>query len=447
MKTKTIFFTSLLLISATLFTSCGNKQKPMDNAMDNAIILLKEQNFDLAFEKFNLVIEKEPHSILSVSNICFDEAAVLRTKGNNEGAEKIFNYAIKIIKGESFKIINGESLPENFFKYLHTINNTDSVFAIVLKLMPDYSYDFVADLLMSNNFTNNQIHPAKCISNYDGYTTEIWLKPLIETDEFNNKIFGISNFNPVTSSILSNTSLEEINSITPKAFTIGIKSDLMFLTESTTNGLRYSSIPELKDVTDKLKLKDDLEIVGERKTIINKIIKLREKYLVANLKYIFSRFSIPGKCFVAKRNFNLNNEDLTLHLSLDYYDPFGSNSGIYIATFVIPVSINEAKKLFAEKDEYYTSFNFIVSVSNSRVGIGLAGGGASKWIMPNFYLSEEPLISIEAPNLLLKFKTEGLKGILWNSGIDPADLRRWDMHSIYAPNSLVDSRSGRGIRL
>lgn len=63
MKTLTIIFSSLSIIGILTLTSCSNKQKPTDNAMDKAIVFLDEVKIDQAIEQFNLVIGKNTDSI------------------------------------------------------------------------------------------------------------------------------------------------------------------------------------------------------------------------------------------------------------------------------------------------------------------------------------------------------------------------------------------------
>ena len=286
------------------------------------------------------------------------------------------------------------------------------------------------NILQSQTITDNDIKsksfPAYCINVKDGYSDEVWLIPTVAVSEYYKRISGLISFDPKISYLLTKLSVSDINSITPKAFIAGVQKNELLLAESYTSGISYNLIPELNYKIDLLRTKDILEIAAERDKIIGEILKIREKYIKANLVYKSTKFEVPGLCYADKANYNVNNQQIDLHISINY-----GESGIYIATARVPLPLSEAQKFF----QYYDTFNvfiyYSVSVGNDRKNLGISGGGVPHWIMPNLIILENPIINIKFPNgLNYSFKTNGLKGQLWSPIINTS---RWDLNKPERP--------------
>lgn len=267
--------------------------------------------------------------------------------------------------------------------------------------------------ITDNDIKSKSFH-AYCNHIKDGYSDEVWLIPTVAVSEYYERVTGLISFDPKISYLLPKLSVLDINSITPKAFIAGVQKNEILLAESYTSGISYSLIPELKYKIALLRTKDIFEIATERDKIIEEILKIREKYIKANLVYKSTKFEIPGLCYADKANYNVNTQQIDLHISINY-----GESGIYIATARVPLSLSEAQKFFQYSDTFNSFIFYSVTVGNDRKNLGISGGGVPYWIMPNLIILESPIISIKFPNGLdYSFKTSGLKGQLWSPNIN-----------------------------
>jgi len=286
------------------------------------------------------------------------------------------------------------------------------------------------NILQNETITDNDIKsksfPAYCKNVKDGYTDEVWLMPTGAVSEYYKKISGLISFDPKISFLLTKLSAADINAITPKAFISGVQANELLLAESYTSGISYNLIPELNYKIALLRTKDILEIAAERDKIIEEILNIREKYIKANLVYKSTKFKVPGLCYADKANYNVNTQQIDLHISINY-----GESGIYIATARVPLPLSEAQKFFQYSDTFNSFIFYSVSVGNERKNLGISGGGVPHWIMPNLIILENPILNIKFPNgLEYSFKTNGLKGQLWTPIINTS---RWDLNKPERP--------------
>lgn len=283
------------------------------------------------------------------------------------------------------------------------------------------AYNLASFVMQSDN--QDSIATLGVLFNYAvGYIHELWLLPRMNYPDTNIILFGMPNFFPLTSYKLTHLNLTDINSITPHVFISGIKKNDMLLEESYTSGLRYSQMLELADLFANLRTKDDFQIAVARDSVINKIVKLREQYLIANLRYINTKFEISGKCYATKSDYNFDTQIINLQLSLD-----DQKEGLYIATVSVPLSLGDAAKFFAKSDSYKTVVNFKVSPGSERKKLGIE----PNWITPNLYILENPTIKFSLSNgTVYTFKTENLQGLLWPANVD---VSRWELNKVDGP--------------
>lgn len=382
--------------------------------------LFAQKKYDLALVQLKMAYKKQPDKGLVISDICFGEGAKLLKSGNNDIADQLSNFGLDIIRAKSFPI------SQNLYNYLEAINKSDSVFRIVSRLIPTSSYNVLISTLMNLNPSDAKIYVGRMYSSDNGHSDDLWLYPL------NNAFSSIplSSYNPKATSILANTSISQIKEITSTAFIRSVREDRMFLSEGLTNDLNFSSIPELKDIFNQLRDKNDLQIAAARESVIKEILVAREKYLVVNLNYIFTKFNIPGYCTANLRDYNVDKQELDIHLSIAYdfavsrgYNP----KGIYIATIRVPLSLDEAQKYFGSSEGFNYNISFSGKPGTKRQSLGILGGG-SRWAAPNFFLLEDPeFILTNNDGNSIKFKCLGLKGELWPPNVD---TRRWDLNEV-----------------
>jgi hypothetical protein len=297
--------------------------------------------------------------------------------------------------------------------------------------------------VLTENDIKNRNFPGFCYSIREGYSDEIWLYPPVEVSDYYKRISGLSSFDPRISYLLTKLKVAEINSITPKVFIAGVQRGELLLYESVTSGIRYYSIPELDERIKLLSKKDILEIASERDKFISEIIQIREKYIKTNMTFLTTKFEISGKCYANKSNYDVNSQQIDLHVSINY----GKEEGIYIATIRIPLVLSDASEFFSFADEFTFPISFLVSVGANRKSLGISGGGVSRWVMPNFTILENPTIAVSFPNgKSYQFKTSGFKGDLWNPSINTS---RWDLNNVDRPfhGYSFNTRLIRGIKL
>ncbi|MEI7580041.1 MAG: hypothetical protein WCJ58_08505 [bacterium] len=303
------------------------------------------------------------------------------------------------------------------------------------------AYNLASIVMRSDN--QDSIATLGGLYNYaDGYTDELWLLPRMFYPDTNNILFGMPKFFPLTSYKLTHLDLTDINSITPHVFLSGIRKNEMLLKESYTSGLLYSQMLELADLFDNLRTKDDFQIAAARDSVINKIVKLREQYLIANLRYINTKFEIRGKCYASKSDYNFDTQIINLQLSLD-----DQKEGLYVATVSVPFSLVDAAKFFAIDNSNITVVNFKVSPGSERKKLGISGGGVPNWITPNLYILENPTIKFSLLNgTVYSFKTEDLQGLLWPANVD---VSRWDLNKVDGPfdGYKSNTRLVKGVKL
>jgi len=292
-----------------------------------------------------------------------------------------------------------------------------------LEGLPQSAYKELKSSLTLSSFTDSVVYPAYALTIQEGYFKVVWIVPIDTSHEFREKVFGLSTFSPITAYILTNTSEQDINNISPSTFIEGVKNDQLFLTNSFTTGLSYSTIPELSNTISYLKTRGDLFIAGARDSIIFKILDLRRKYLIANLRYIITKFEIPGKCFISPKNYDVNTSVLSVHLSIDL-----DSYGIYVATVKSQVSLNYAQSFFTPEmeDGYFSPVKFQVLPGFERKSLGIYG-----WRMPNLYITRDIGLKLDnSQGKISKIKTMNFTGELWPPEIY---LDRWDLTNIKEP--------------
>lgn len=421
MITSCKFLRITVFFSVFIFILCSSSAQ---NPLLKAKSLIAEKKYDLAFSQFDNAIKLNPNNLSKIIDNCYVESIKLFKNSSRADSEKIFLYASKTLQSHY------QSLDDyvNFYKYLDLINNTDSIFNLILKLYPDYSdYELKSILSKITLLTNSNFNEA-CIMKYKrGYGDDLWLFPTGD-DEFRKKQFGLASYNPRTSHGLTKLSINEIQSIPTSAFIRSVKEDELFIEDRKTSGVILSSIPELSDEFNLLKDKEDFDIAVERDRLIKKILNVREIYLLADLKYIYSKFFISGKCFAAKSDYDFNSQQLDLHLSIDFWD---YEDGIYIATLRVPLRLEDAQIFFKDKEEFWVPVQYKVSPGHNILGFGVAGGGVDRWKVQDLLLLEEPLISFSHSEKSFTFKSSGFAGYLWLGAV----LERWDLHKRFRPYS------------
>ena len=365
---------------------------------------------------------------------------------NNKAAEGRLKFSpdkILIDKDIFYKIGKYQDIPSDFYSYLESVNNCDSIFSIVLNSLSRISYEDLSSYLMKLYPSDTRIYKGYLFKVPDGYSSNLWLIPSDQSFEFNESVFGLSTFNPIIAYILTNTSLDDINSISPTTFIKSVKEDKMYLSENIINGLRLSAVYDGSENLAQLKMKDDFQIASERDNVIKQIVNFRERYLIANLKYIFTKFEIEGKCYLFKSDYDFDSQEIDMHLSIN-----DNVYGTYIATIRAPLSLNEAQKFFANHSDFITTVKFKISSGINRKNLGIAGGGVPAKVMPNLYIIEEPFIQFRnGSGFLLNCKTNGLRGLLWPSTVNTV---RWDLNNdIEKPNHSYESniRIIKGFRI
>jgi hypothetical protein len=370
--------------------------------------LIRQNKCELALSFMDKEIKNNPDASDTFARICLWEGAQLLKKDDFSNANMIFKYAINVLQAHNLQ------LPlDNFRYYVSNLNNKDTLFNLIgytVKALPE-SYKPIAYILIQLNYPDITIVPGYL----EQFFINSWIYPSNSTPELCEKLFGFSTFNPETSYTLTEElSLSEITSINKEALDESIAKNQLFLTSCITTGLSLNLVPELYNEFADLRGKTEFQIASEKGRIINKIIQTREKYLIPNLKYIFTTFEIPGKCIAYKNEYNFDQQEISLHLSV-----IKTNSTVSVAIIRIPLSLADAEALFTS-DIVEGKVNFKVSTG---IGVKLFGI-VNPYTMPNLYLKSNPIIVFEdGLKSKIQFTSDSLKGELWAPRTNSID---WD---------------------
>ena len=316
-----------------------------------------------------------------------------------------------------------ESMLLAYKNVLDTIKDGDFITAVNAKAQ--------AKLLPSDIST--RFFPAEILNNTGrGYTDKLWLIPSDNLVEYYTEKSKLKSFDMETASHITNVSELQINSITPKAIVRSVESNELFLTESFTTEVALYKIPELDSILSNLRGKNQLIVAAQRDKIINEVLKVRREYVTANKLYQNTKFEIPGNAYFNINNYDVNEQALSIHLSINCVTETYRKDGVYIATVKVHIPLDKASKLFSIFEEYNNPVSFKVQPGFSRKGLGIAGGGLNRWEIPNMIVLEDPVINLSIDNEVTKIQIQGLKGELFPISVDTS---RWDLHRVYQPRS------------
>lgn len=380
---------------------------------------------------------------------CNDADFLAKVKNSNEDIESngcvapTISYKDWELKDKIYDTeINEQLLPEE------KINND----SIIRKINETYynninsaGYTNLTSIKIKQSDINSTVFPIELVSFEDGYTSSLWLDPPSNLKKFYQRESGLISFDFMSSYELTNFTAEQINMITPSAFVSSIKSNQLYIGENEISGLMFDNIPEISCISDSIKDMNALIIASNRDNFIAKLLKVRNKYIIANTLYINTKFELKGNAYFDISNYDINNQLLYIYLSIDYWDcKFKIMQGLYIATITVSVPLKEATQLFIPNEKFYTPISFTVQPGASRKGLGITGGGVSCWKVPNMIIVKEPQITVfTKSNYACKFNIVGMKGKMWSDGLN---TYRWDLHKIDLPSKECE-RDVNGIFL
>lgn len=403
-KYKNSIFTFLIIL---LFSYSGCSENPIEKAKE----MIKNDNIIIAIELLNEEIADNPANIDIVVELCFSEGINLLEKDKNNSADSLGKYAIKIIKAHKTPI------PESFFNYLSSMNNKEAIinFSIeVIKENPTY-YNRITQIINQLNFITN-IKQDSYHGQLNEYDHRGWLMPSDSGTKIFGEKLGMSSFRPDVSYYLLGLSLDEVMSLSTEAIYNSITTDQFHYNQYSLSGLYLSLIPEITTFIADLRGKDKYHIAIKKEEYIQKILESRERYLIPNLKYIFSQFEVQGYCILYEKEYNFDSQEALIHMFLSThnytyrYEPIRKMS-YYVATAKVPLSVDKAEKLFNSKtsNEKYVDGKvfFILSPGIGRRTLYFGSYGRSA--VPNLLSLQEPEIVINN----FQFTVEGLIGELF----------------------------------
>lgn len=314
------------------------------------------------------------------------------------------------------------------------LNKIDSTGFTSLDVNQRKIYTYSANAQIKQSDISSAVFPVELVHFKNGYSSSLWLKPPFNVKEFYQAKSGLVSFDFRSSYELTKLSYEQINMITPTAFVSSINANELYIGEHETTELPFDPIPELRSISDSIRGMNALIIASNRNNFIAKIQKVRNNYLIANAQYKNTKFKLQGNAYFDISNYDVNNQVLFVHLSLSYKnDRFEEMQGLYVATIAVSVPLNEATQLFNPDEKFFVPISFTVQPGSLRKGLGIAGGGASCWEVPNMIIVEDPQITVFTKNnYICRFNTVGLKGEMWPVGLN---TERWDLHKIDLPRN------------
>lgn len=386
--------------------------------------MIRQNKCELAIQTLDEEIINKPEKVGVATELCFSEGAKLWQKGDYKDADLLSKYAITITRTHRL------AFPNSFSDYLLCVNNRDSIINLAGYIIQVYPESYENIQLIINRLNAQlkpieaDIYPSIFVDYKDGYSNVSWLFPSNSTPDFCKERFGMSTFSPITSYYFSSFNLSQIISMSTENIFNSIQNDILYTPDGYVVSLHFSSVPELSSYFADLKNKTKFQIASEKENIIKNIIEVREKYLIANLKYSFTSFEVVGKCFAFQDEYDFDEQEALIHMFL-VNSRYNQENTVYVATAKVRLSLDDAKYLFTS-NEVEGKVIYIMTPGVSRKNLGIAGGGVADQVMPNMLLIEDPKIVFE--NKLkssVQFIVEGLKGELWPYNVNTG---RWDMN-------------------
>ena len=347
-----------------------------------------------------------PENIAAINELCFKEGGKLLLNGQVREAEILLKPAID--KAAYLTLTFGQT--NNFIKEMLSFQKSSvNLFAMAsyLENLIPKSYNFIISQIRKLNHTEVSSCLGRLIKNNDG---NAWLLPKTDSGEENFKLFGLSSFSPIISYSYRYISKKQIESISSDAFYRSVQSNQLFYKENTVlSDFYFSRIPELSNIFSELRKKDKFQIAAAKDSVLEKIIQIKDVYVIPTLKYQTTIFKIQGNCFAFEDEYDLNAEVLLIHLFIglpQYNDFSGQRYGSYVATVKIPFSLTEARNFFKDKKIIKGIVQYKLYPGTERVGLGY-------YVSSNSIVAENPTITFENSDCTNIIRTTGLLGELW----------------------------------
>lgn len=415
------FWSSFIIVLVFSLTSVHAQ-----NTSKTIIKLIQQNKCESAIETMKKEILKRNDNVWKFPDICFSEGAKLLKSGNNKNADLLCKYGLDIIK------FNPQVFPSSFNDYLLSLNSKDSVDSLLIYLIKEnpIQYEAITNIIfdLMPKLSSNKIkyYPGYFQNYEDGYSRQAWLYPSNTSQKLNEELFGHPNFDPVNSYYFTHVDYSKINSMNVDNLYLSIQKDEL-VTAYGWYGLHFSTVPELSEYFAELKNMSKFDIASKQGDIIEKIIVTKSQYMLTNLKYLFTYFEVIGKCFTYLNEYNYDKEQASIHLFLKVLND-DNESSVYVATALIPLSLNEARTLYTS-EIVQGNVIFRLSPGYKRKGLGITGGGVAAQNMPDLVSVAEPEIIIDIDsNTVMRFSVKGLVGQLWPTYVN---THRWDLNNVW----------------
>lgn len=197
--------------------------------------------------------------------------------------------------------------------------------------------------------------------------------------------------------------------ISPKAFLMSVKKEVVYLNESTPTNIHWSCDPTLESMVNELRNKGDLQIAKAQETLIYRLLQVWESYQTAGLEYDKLHFSLVGKGRFIRSEYDASNQCLDVHLLLDDF---------YVATLRVPMKTTQVQQLFFNRDDFTVYFSLKVQPGYKQVQFNKGNKNETCCTFPNPILLEKPVF--ECYNQLgnrFRFTSNSMPSQLWPEGL------------------------------
>lgn len=304
-------------------------------------------------------------------------------------------------------------------------NQTDDekmfqVAALFINVDPDQRKDIVPMLIRIKRSENSI--PGSFYSYREHGDKKAWLTPPKDVD------YGLPHFSPIISYSFYDIKKEVIESLSPEVFSRCVNSNYLFYNKQwRVSNFYWSLIPELYQDMLALRKLDKYAIASSKDSMISKILRCKEDYIIPSIKYETSLFDITGNCFAWEDEYDINNQLLSVHMFIgppEYDDDCsGKRFGNYVATIVVPFSLEEARNFF-KYETVRGKVSYRVYPGIERRGLGIA--------MPSMILKSNPVINISFADDTLTIAAREFVGEIWPKGLE---TRFWNRNYAMKPNS------------
>jgi len=266
-------------------------------------------------------------------------------------------------------------------------------------------YDSLNRAPLDEEQVEKRVYPAWLEHSVNSSNVVVWMNIPDNVRQYLVKTTGLSKFDTRNFLEFSKYDEPDFTNMSPKAFLMGIQSDVVYMNGIIPSGIHWDCDPELEQMVLELKNKTIQQIAKAQETVVYRLLQLWENYQSAGLLFEKLRFDILGTC-----RFNLSE----YHPELEMLDATLTLNDLFLATLRIPISPMVLKQLFFNRDDFTVYFKMQVHPGYKQTTFQTDSKSLSTLTLPNLEPIENPTIKcMNEKGVEFKFNVYGLIGQIW----------------------------------